>query len=45
MTVESGEEFRDRFLRGFSLERHLAGLAEAFRQVESSPFPGSAVGA
>jgi len=34
ITVETGEEFRDSFLRGFTLERHLSGLAEAFAQVE-----------
>jgi len=31
---ETGEGFRDIFLRNFNLERHLSGLAEAFRQVE-----------
>ncbi len=34
MAIETGEGFRDSFLRGFTLERHLAGLAEAFAQVE-----------
>jgi len=32
---ESGEGFRDIFLRSFTLERHLAGLAEAFLSVET----------
>ncbi len=31
---ETGENFRDIFLRSFTLERHLAGLAEAFSQLE-----------
>ena len=35
MTVETGEGFRDIFLRRFTLERHLTGLAEAFKQVEA----------
>jgi glycosyltransferase involved in cell wall biosynthesis len=30
ITTETGEGFRDIFLRDFTLERHLAGLAEAF---------------
>ena len=37
MTIETGEGFRDIFLRSFTLERHLAGLAEAFAQLESVP--------
>jgi glycosyltransferase involved in cell wall biosynthesis len=37
MKVETGVEFRDIFLRSFTLERHLAGLAEALTQVESAP--------
>jgi glycosyltransferase involved in cell wall biosynthesis len=44
MTVETGEEFRDTFLRSFTLERHLAGLAEAFWQVEP-PSPATATAA
>jgi glycosyltransferase involved in cell wall biosynthesis len=32
--TESGEGFREIFLAGFTLSRHLAGLAEAFRRVE-----------
>jgi len=36
MTVETGEGFRDIYLRNYTLERHLAGLAEAFRQLESA---------
>jgi glycosyltransferase involved in cell wall biosynthesis len=40
---ESGEGFRDIFLRNFTLERHLSGLAEAFAQLE--PAPPSAVAA
>jgi glycosyltransferase involved in cell wall biosynthesis len=43
LTSESGEGFRDIFLRSFTLERHLSSLAEAFAQLESAP-PG-AVGA
>ena len=35
--VETGEGFRDIFLRRFTLERHLSGLAEAFTQVEQAP--------
>jgi glycosyltransferase involved in cell wall biosynthesis len=42
-TVETGEGFRDIFLRNFTLERHLAGLAEAFTQVGAAP--ATAVGA
>jgi glycosyltransferase involved in cell wall biosynthesis len=34
MTIKTGEGFRDAFLQSFTLERHLAGLAEAFAQVE-----------
>jgi len=34
MAVETGEGFRDIFLRSFTLERHLSSLAEAFMQVE-----------
>ena len=30
ITSETGEVFRDIFLRSFTLERHLAGLADAF---------------
>jgi len=36
MTVETGEELRDMFLRSFTLERYMTGLAEAFAQVEVS---------
>ena len=43
LTGEIGEGFRDIFLRSFTLERHLSGLAEAFAQLESAP--PSAVGA
>ena len=32
--AESGEGFRDLFLRNFTLERHLADLAEAFNSAE-----------
>jgi len=32
--TESGEGFREIFLAGFTLSRHLAGLAEAFRGIE-----------
>jgi glycosyltransferase involved in cell wall biosynthesis len=47
MTTEAGEGFRDIFLRTFTLERHLAGLADAFLQVERTPpatFPAAVVG-
>jgi len=47
MTCETGEGFRDIFLRNFTLERHLASLAEAFRQLEPSQpttVPAAAVG-
>jgi glycosyltransferase involved in cell wall biosynthesis len=37
LSGESGEGFRDIFLRDFTLERHLSGLAEAFAQLESAP--------
>ena len=43
---ESGEGFRDIFLRSFTLERHLSSLAEAFRQIEQpqpAPVPTTAV--
>ena len=36
MTSESGEGFRDIFLRTFTLERHLQGLAEAFLYSEAN---------
>jgi glycosyltransferase involved in cell wall biosynthesis len=36
MGVESGEGFRDNFLNSFTLAQHLAGLAEAFTQLESA---------
>ena len=36
ITTEPGEGFREIFLRSFTLERHLAGLAEAFVQVEAA---------
>jgi glycosyltransferase involved in cell wall biosynthesis len=47
MTIETGEGFRDIFLRNFTLERHLSALAEAFKQVEPAqptPIPSAAVG-
>jgi glycosyltransferase involved in cell wall biosynthesis len=47
MTIETGEGFRDIFLRGFTLERHLSCLAEAFAQVEAprpAIIPSAAVG-
>jgi len=47
MTVETGEGFRDMFLRSFTLERHLSGLAEAFAQVERlqpAALPAAAAG-
>ena len=36
---ESGEEFRGIFVRDFTLERHLAGLASALHSAEESIFP------
>lgn len=36
LTSETGEGFHDIFLRNFTLERHLSGLAEAFKQVEQT---------
>ena len=36
MTRETGEGFRDIFLRSFTLERHLTSLAEALHQCESA---------
>jgi len=45
MTVETGVELRDIFLRSFTLERHLAGLAEAFTQAESAPATAAAAAA
>ena len=39
LAVESGEQFRDIFGRDFTLDRYLAGLAEAMMQV---PQPGTA---
>jgi glycosyltransferase involved in cell wall biosynthesis len=45
MTVETGAEFRDIFLRSFTLERHLTALAEAFAQLESTPSTAVAVAA
>jgi glycosyltransferase involved in cell wall biosynthesis len=37
MDSETGEGFRESFLRSYTLERHLAGLAEAFTQLETTP--------
>ncbi len=39
--VRTGEGFRDIFLRSFTLERHLSGLAEAFKQAERSQSAGA----
>ncbi len=36
LTSESGEGFRDIFLRNFTLNRYLSGLAEAFRDVQQT---------
>src|ERR1035441_3931238 len=44
---ETGEGFRDSFLRSFTLERHLSSLAEAFTQIElphPTPVSAAAVG-
>jgi glycosyltransferase involved in cell wall biosynthesis len=46
MARESGEAFRDIFLRHFTLERHLAALAEAMHSVEQprkAPVPPTAL--
>jgi hypothetical protein len=34
MTGEAGDGFREIFLRQFTLDRHLSGLADAFNKVE-----------
>lgn len=34
MTGEAGDGFRDIFLKEYTLERHLSGLADAFKQLE-----------
>ena len=44
MTAETGEGLRDIFLRNFTLERYLSGLAEAFKQVEP-PSPATVIAA
>jgi len=36
MIGEVGEGFRESFLRSFTLDRHLSGLAEAFKQLEQA---------
>jgi glycosyltransferase involved in cell wall biosynthesis len=36
MAVETGEQARELYLRSFTLEQYLSGLAEAFAQVEAS---------
>ena len=36
-TIETSEEFRQIFLRNFTLERHLSAMAEAIIQVETPP--------
>jgi glycosyltransferase involved in cell wall biosynthesis len=48
LASESGEAFREVFLRHFTLERHLSSLAEAFVQLEETgpvPRPAPAMGA
>jgi glycosyltransferase involved in cell wall biosynthesis len=47
MTGEAGDGFREIFLRNFTLERHLAGLADAFTQLEQAhpaALPAAALG-
>jgi len=39
ITSETGEGFRDIFLRSFTLERHLSGLSDAFMRHEPPPDP------
>jgi len=41
LSAETGEAFREIFLRNFTLQRHLSGLAEAFHHVAGERF-GSA---
>jgi hypothetical protein len=36
LTSETGEGFRENFLRNFTLRRYLSGLAQAFLQVEQT---------
>jgi glycosyltransferase involved in cell wall biosynthesis len=36
MTGEAGDGFRELFLRGYTLDRHLAGLTRAFHEAETS---------
>jgi glycosyltransferase involved in cell wall biosynthesis len=43
MTGEAGDGFREIFLRDYTLERHLTGLAEAFKQLEEPVRAGSPV--
>lgn len=40
---ESGEDFRGIFVRDFTMERHLAGLAAALHSTEDAKFPASPV--
>ena len=42
LTGESPASLRDRYLRAFTLEQHLAGLAEALRSVDAGPHPTGA---
>ncbi len=37
VTADTGEEFRDIFLRNYNLDRHLSNLAEALTRVEPAP--------
>ena len=37
LTSENGENLRENFLNRYTIEQHLAGMAEAFRSVESTP--------
>lgn len=39
MATETGEGFRDSFLRGFTLESHLSGLSQALLEVERDAVP------
>jgi len=45
ISTETGEGFRAIFLREFTLERHLAGLAEAFHQAEQAGEAAAPTGA
>ncbi len=43
LSAETGEAFREIFLRNFTLQRHLSGLAEAFHHVAGERLGGAPV--